>query len=143
VEHSARRRYDFDALITIVAGLEALLNTGRRQNTKQFVQRAPDLATELGASGVSRAMARRLYDNRSEPAHGRRLSLVPGPRPGQPPPDFDQVLPQALRELALLQDLLRSAVRRCIEDPAFAQHFASDESVRAKWPVDDGKGNEL
>ena len=69
-EQSARRRYSFEALTTIISGLEALTNTGPRQSTKQFVQRIPDLASEVGVSGFSRTMARRLYEHRSEPAHG-------------------------------------------------------------------------
>lgn len=142
-EHSARRKYDFDALMTVIAGLEALTNTGPHQNTKQFVQRVSGLAHDVGVSGVSRRMARRLYGSRSEPAHGRRLTLLPGARPGEPEPNYSQRLPQAMQELALLQDVLRATVRRCIEDPAFAAHFASDASVRAKWPVLDGGGNPL
>jgi len=42
-----------------------------------------------------------------------------------------------------MQDVLRAAVRNCIEDPAFAAHFASEHTVRAKWPVLDGAGNPL
>jgi hypothetical protein len=39
--------------------------------------------------------------------------------------------------------VLRAAVRTCIEDPAFAEHFADETAVRAKWPVADGNGNPL
>jgi hypothetical protein len=87
VEQSARRKYDFEALLSIVAGLEALLNTGPHQNTKQFKQRVPDMARELGVSGLSRSMAGRLYEQRSIAAHGRRLRLV-SPRPDDPAPDY-------------------------------------------------------
>ena len=142
-EQSARRKYDFEGLMTVISGLEALINTGPNQNTKQFVQRIPDLATMVGITGISRRMARRLYDNRSEPAHGRRLTLSPGPRPGEPLPNYHERAPRAIEELALLQDTLRAAVRRCIEDPAFAAHFTDTEAVRAQWPVLDGDGTPL
>ncbi|MFN8133343.1 MAG: hypothetical protein U0R70_17505 [Solirubrobacteraceae bacterium] len=142
-EQSARRKYDFDALMTVIAGLEALLNTGPRQNTKQFVMRVPRLAAGGGVSGISQGMARRLYNRRSEPAHGRRLTLIPTPQPGVPAPQHAEQMAAALRELALLQDVLRAAVRRCIEDPDFSAHFADDEGVRAQWPVNDGDGNPL
>lgn len=141
-EQSARRKYDFEALLSIVAGLEALLNTGPHQNTKQFKQRVPDMARELGVSGLSRSMAGRLYEQRSIAAHGRRLRLI-SPRPDDPTPDYSDREAKAIRELALVQDVLRAAVRTSINDPEFAAHFADETAVRAKWPVADGDGNPL
>lgn len=141
-EQSARRKYDFDALLTIVAGLEALLNTGPRQNTKQFRQRVPAMASELGVSGVSRVMVGRLYDQRSNASHGRLLRLTSA-RPDEAVPAYSARQTRAIGELALIQDVLRAAVRSCIEAPSFAAHFADDEAVRAKWPVLDGDGNPL
>jgi hypothetical protein len=142
VEQSARRKYDFEALLNIVAGLEALLNTGRHQNTKQFKQRVTDMACELGVSGFTRSMAQRLYEQRSTAAHGRRLRLV-SPRPDEPLPNYSERETRAISELALVQDVLRAAVRRCVEDPEFAAHFADETAVRAKWPLADGDGNPL
>lgn len=142
VEQSSRRKYDFEALLSIVAGLEALLNTGPRQNTKQFKQRVPDMARELGVSGLSRSMAGRLYEQRSIAAHGRRLRLG-SPRPDDPAPNYGAPETRAIRELALVQDVLRAAVRTCIEDPVFAENFADETAVRAKWPLTDGDGNPL
>ena len=142
VEQSARRKYDFEALLSVVAGLEALLNTGPRQSTKQFRQRVPEMARELGVSGLSRSMAGRLYKQRSIAAHGRRLRLI-SPRPDEPEPDYSDREAQAIRELALLQDVLRAAVRTCIEDAAFATHFADEPAVRAQWPVAASDGNPL
>jgi hypothetical protein len=139
-EQSARRKYDFDALLTIIAGLEALLNTGPHQNTKQFIQRAPEIACEVGVVGLSRAMARRLYEQRSNAAHGRLLRLI-SPRPDEPAPNYSEREARSVRELALIQDVLRAAARRSIEEPTFAAHFADDEAVRARWPVLDGDGN--
>ena len=122
-EQSARRKYDFDALLTIIVGLEALLNTGPHQNTKQFRQRAPDMARELGITGLSRSMAGRLYEQRSHASHGRRLRLI-SPHANEPAPNYTEREARAIRELALMQDVLRAAIRRGIEDPAFAAHFA-------------------
>jgi len=45
--------------------------------------------------------------------------------------------------MALIQHVLRAAVRTCIEDVALAAHFADEAAVRAKWPVADGDGNPL
>jgi hypothetical protein len=33
------------------------------------------------------------------------------------------------------QRVLRAAIRRSIENPAFAQRFASDEAVDRTWPI--------
>ena len=65
------------------------------------------------------------------------------PRPDDPTPDYTDREAEAIRELALVQDVLRAAVRTSINDPEFAAHFADETAVRAKWPVADGDGNPL
>jgi hypothetical protein len=97
------------------------------------------MAREIGIS-FSRSLAGRLYEQRSIAAHGRRLRLI-SPRPDEPAPDYSDRAAGAIRELALIQDVLRVAVRTCIEDPAFAAHFADESAVRAKWQVAGGDGN--
>jgi hypothetical protein len=37
--------------------------------------------------------------------------------------------------LALVQDLVRAATRKAIQDAAFRQIFESPQAVAAKWPV--------
>jgi hypothetical protein len=100
------------------------------------------MARELGVSGLSRSMAGRLYEQRSTAAHGRRLRLV-SPHPDEPVPNYSERETRAISELALVQDVVRAAVRRCTEDPLFAAHFADETAVRAKWPLADGDGNPL
>lgn len=40
-----------------------------------------------------------------------------------------------LAHVALVQDVLRAAVRRCIQDPEFRSIFDADRAIRARWPV--------
>lgn len=137
-EQAARRRDAAEALVTIVSGLEALISTGPDQAVKQFKQRVPKLAAEVGVP-FSRGMAQRAYDKRSDSAHGRRLGLIPGRHLEEPVRDHTQPETQAMHELSLIQDVLRACVRKAIDEPEFAAHFRSDESVRAKWPVENSE----
>lgn len=122
------------ALVMLFMGLEALLNTGKHQVTKQMTTRMPLLASELGVAGVSKNFARKMYAYRSSPAHGQELEL-------QPASATDQALrtseidPAYLTKVARVQDLLRAATRRGIEDPPFAAAFTDAESIRARWPA--------
>lgn len=143
VEQAARRRHAFEALLSVVAGLEALTNTGPRQSTKQFVERVSALAQEVGVQGVSRSLTRRLYERRSVAVHGRRLRLIAATRTNGPTAGDSHLADRAIRELALIQDVLRGAVRRCIEDETFGGHFVDENAVRTKWPVLDGDGAPL
>jgi len=131
VEQSARRKYDFDALLTIVAGLEALLNTGPRQSTKQFRQRVPEMAREIGVS-LSRSVAGRLYKQRSIAAHGRRLRLI-SPRPDEPAPDYSDRETTGLSGARSLLPPGSSARRRsdCVVAVPIHAKEKRDESVAA------------
>jgi hypothetical protein len=40
-----------------------------------------------------------------------------------------------LGEVAIIQDLLRKAVRRCIEDDQFRSIFDEDAKIQERWPV--------
>jgi hypothetical protein len=122
------------ALVTLFMGLEALLNTGKHQVTKQITKRMPLLADDVGVAGVSRTFARAMYADRSSPAHGQELALPPASRTGQATRTSD-IDPNYLAKVARVQDLLRTATRRGIEDPAFAATFADVSSIRARWPV--------
>jgi hypothetical protein len=65
------------ALVMLFMGLEALLNTGKHQVTKQITKRMPRLATDVGVDGVSARFARQMYEDRSSPAHGQELAGRP------------------------------------------------------------------
>lgn len=121
-------------LVMLFMALEALLNTGKHQVTKQITRRMPALAADLGVAGVSRNFARKMYGDRSSPAHGQELALPPATRTTQATrvSDLDAAY---VAKVALVQDLLRAATRRGIEDPAFAAHFADVASTRRQWPA--------
>ena len=38
-----------------------------------------------------------------------------------------------LADIALLQDLLRAAVKRCVEDADFRDKFATDTAIKVHW----------
>jgi hypothetical protein len=135
-ENATRERFVESMSVQLVGGLEALLNTGMRQATKQFHVRVRALATELGVEGLSRTKVERLYDLRSEEAHGREITLF-ATRPDAPPEARDGRQAAVIADVALLQDTLRRAVRRAIEDDEFRARFDSEDTVRAQWPVPD------
>ncbi len=126
----------------LVSGLEALVSTGRDSATSEFVTRVPALAVVVGVDGVSRELCRRMYGARSAWMHGSHVRLfATGPERERqrdagmdagPANDEQRVV---LRQIALLQDVLRAAVRRCIEDQAFREIFDDPERIRAEWPI--------
>jgi hypothetical protein len=126
----------------LVGGIEALLKIGRRDLTQQFKKRAPALAADVGIDGLDEDLAERLYDGRSDWVHGSHVQLFAGPSAGtdnsaeeesEGPQSSDER--SALAEVALLQDVLRGAVRRAIEDADFRQVFAADETSAERWPA--------
>lgn len=122
------------ALVLLMTGLEALLNTGPVSVSKQMKHRLRALADEVGVGGVTGGWAERMYSARSKPAHGQELHLPSAT--GEPQAEEADAIPAAaLADAARLQDLLRAAVRRAIEDTAFAETFRSAEDIRARWPV--------
>lgn len=133
-EYSCWLRWTDLAIPTIVGGLEALLKTERHGATHQFVVRAPLLATYLGIDGVTERLCRWLYDARSEWAHGLHVRLFAADPSADGGPST-RLEHEAFSGAALLQDLLRTAVRKAIEDPEFRAVFASTDSVRARWPI--------
>jgi hypothetical protein len=70
-------------LVLLFMGLEALLNTGKRQVTKQMVKRLPLLADEVGVAGITKTFASKMYGDRASPAHGQELVLSPATRSTQ------------------------------------------------------------
>jgi hypothetical protein len=126
----------------LIGGVEALLKIGRHGLTDQFKKRAPALAADVGIDGFSEDLAERLYDGRSDWVHGSHVQLFAGPSPSAETPD--EVEPEgpqsseeqnAFDEVALLQDVLRGAVRRAIEDAEFRYVFVADEPVAERWPA--------
>jgi hypothetical protein len=125
------------ALVMLFMGLEALLNTSKHQVTKQISKRLVMLAQEVRVEGISRRFAEQMYDDRSSPAHGQELRLPTATSAKQRPPE--RVAVNADREyfakLARIQDALRTATRKAIEDPAFAAAFVDAAAIRVRFPV--------
>jgi hypothetical protein len=61
----------------------------------------------------------------------------PGPDSRWPLVDLTQVAEHTrfITNVDLLQQTLRGAVRRAIEDPSFAALFASDAMILGQWPL--------
>jgi hypothetical protein len=136
------------ALLLISTGLESLVQSHREKVSKQFRERLPQLAAEVDLEGVDEEFAAKLYEARSEAAHGAQVSMFqPKAEPEQRPADGDDPEqpygepeePEAGEDIAapvaLAQDLLRAGTRKAIQDPDFRKIFESDETVAARWPV--------
>jgi hypothetical protein len=143
------------ALLLISTALEGLIQSHREKVSKQFRERLPQLAAEADVDGVDEEFAAKLYEARSEAAHGAQVSMFqPKPaseRPAdaeereqphgepEPPAEEEPESPEADEDMAapvaLAQDLLRAATRKAIQDPDFRRIFESDETVAARWPV--------
>lgn len=135
------------ALLLISTALEGLIQSDGYRVSKQFRERLPQLAAEVGVEGIDEQFARDLYQARSEAAHGAPVSMFHVvPEPEQPPPDEEPEQPHGDPEppeaaidvaapLALAQDLLRATTRKAIQDPTFRQIFDSAQTVAARWPV--------
>jgi hypothetical protein len=131
-----------DMLVPIlVSGLEALLKIGRRDLTQQFRRRVSALAVDLDVGGMTEDLAEQLYDGRSDWVHGSHVQLFVGPGSAAEVQDDEPEGPQtrdeesAFAAVAVLQDVLRRAVRRAIEDPDFRQVFDADETIGKRWPA--------
>jgi hypothetical protein len=136
-EYASWLRWADLALPILVSGLESLLKTERHHATHQFKTRVPALANELGFDGIDADFCERMYDARSEWVHGAHVRLfTTGQKtkegaPRQGPEDDEQRY--ALADIARVQDVLRLAVRRCIEDEDFRAIFADDDLIRSRW----------
>jgi hypothetical protein len=128
---------------TLISGLEALLKTERHNASCQFVRRVPALAEEVAVEGMDQALCDRLYDARSEWVHGAHVRLFAS---GQEAREEERAAgaaqgPQTeeqwnvFRDIVRLQDALRAAVRRCIQDDQFRETFTADDFIRGRWPA--------
>lgn len=141
-EWSVHHPFATDTVREVVTGLEALLKTHRHQATRQFVERVPALARELGISGVTRRFCEQMYRWRSQASHGARVTMFAGAArstAGAP------VAPQlgTLRKVALIQEVLRRAIGQMLLDPRFRQIFDRPARIRARWPVITQQGRSM
>lgn len=120
-EYLAQVRWLDVAWPLTVTGLEALLNTDKRDQRRQFVGRVGALSRELMVPGLDDDFLDRAYTTRCEAIHGLHVAFGDAP--------------DAARELAVLQRVLREAIRRAIENRLWRSHFLDAASVRAAWTI--------
>ncbi len=123
VDLVTRERYLEDALPIAVGGTESLLKVGRLSLKVQFARRSSKLAAELGIE-LTEARCRDLYEDRSGLVHGAGVDLSEA-----------QALDEFGRGFIALQETLRRAVRKAIEDRAFAAVFEQDDSIEARFSI--------
>jgi hypothetical protein len=123
------------SLVLLMMGLEPLLNTHDEKVAKQITTRIPLLAHDVGVPNVSKTFASQMYDERSRPAHGQELSLQAWTANTEEGNGSSEVSPAYLEKLGRLQDILRAATRKAIEDPEFAAVFQEEHTIRTRWPV--------
>jgi hypothetical protein len=131
-EYATRIGWADVMLPTLIGGLEALLKVGRGQLTAQFKHRATAVAAELGVDGVSKSLCARMYDGRSDWVHGSHVQLFDRAG-GHGATDAEEQ--RVLHEIATMRDLLRTAVRRAIEDPEFRAIFTDNDAIEMRWPA--------
>jgi hypothetical protein len=124
-EYAARTYYLDHRWTLVVTGLEALLNTDKAHNKKQFERRVPQLGSELAVS-VSELDAAEAYDLRSRLAHG--VSFISSGTSRSPSASQVDLYDR-------LEDTLRFAVLRGMRDGSFGDVFRDDEKIRQRWRV--------
>jgi hypothetical protein len=114
--------YELEIRFTlVVTGLEALVNTHKRDVTKQFKRRLHLAGTDLGVS-VTEDEAKEAYDYRSNLVHGQFLQ-------GQ------DISKKVQDSYVHLETVLRLIVKRCIADTQFASRFETEAAINAAYPV--------
>jgi hypothetical protein len=124
----------------LVGGLESLLKTERYHATHQFTTRVPALAEDLGFDGIDADFCDRMYDARSQSVHAAHVRLFStgleadqAAEQGTSEGPEDDEQRDVIADIARIQDVLRRAVRRCIEDEDFRTVFADDGRIRSRW----------
>jgi hypothetical protein len=109
----------------VTAGLEALINSDKNDNKKQFCIRVPQLAKACGVA-LSDAEADSAWKLRSKLVHAEAFLY-----------GLSTVLP-ATEHLDLyekVETVLRYTVRRCLVDQSFGDRFRDKNAVDAHWPL--------
>jgi hypothetical protein len=107
------------------AGLEALINSDKNGNRKQFCTRVPQLAKACGVA-LSDTEMDSAWTLRSKLVHAEAFLY-----------GLDTVLP-ATEHLDLyekLETVLRNTVRQCLLDESFGDRFRDKDAVDAHWPL--------
>lgn len=139
VQHAAYQYFFEVKTLLVASGMDSLVHVripGDRTSTgTQFISRTAQLANELDIA-FTRADARAVWEHRSNISHGRDpwASLkVPGG--GMQQPLVLKKDDEVVRRYLATEQILRSAILKCLTDPAFAAKFESDSSVKKAYPV--------
>ncbi len=135
IEYASWIKWADLTLPMLVSGLEALVKTERHPATRQFKVRVAALAQELGLDGITQEFCEDMYEARSDWVHGNRVELFAGGSHGGEGGPVNDEQRDAMASVARLQDVLRTAARRGIEDPAFREVFEDDDAIRGRWPI--------
>ena len=122
----AMRSYYLDARWTlVVSGLEALVNVEERDVRKQFRVRVKQIADELQVK-IAVAELNNAYTLRSKLVHGETFLF-----------GLETTLPkdQQSELYEKLELILRTTVRRCLDDEHFNDSFRDDKAVKQRWRV--------
>lgn len=133
------------SLLLIATGLEGLVQSSPYDVSRQFRERVPRLAAEVGVAEVDEEYASELYTARSEAAHGAPVGMFRvqvEPAAGEDEPELPQAEPEPpeaeLEPAAMIaraQDLVRATVRKAIQDADFRAVFQSAGTIAARWPI--------
>jgi hypothetical protein len=123
VDSVTTERYLEDALPLVVGGLESLLKIGASRSRAQFAQRVPAVAAEVGVI-LTPKECKDVYDDRSVLVHETEVDLSKSGRRNE-----------FARRFIALQETMRRAVRRGLEDGDFAAIFDDDANITARWPT--------
>ena len=109
----------------VTAGLEALINSDKSDNKKQFCTRVPQIAKSCGVA-LSDTDVDSAWRLRSRLVHAEAFLY-----------GLDTILP-ASEHLDLyekLETVLRGTVRKCLFDETFGDRFRDKDAVDACWPL--------
>jgi hypothetical protein len=119
-EQSFRTPYYEVACAQVVSAFDSLIKVGRNNVSLQFRKRVSLLSREVGMTGVTQRRAKVFYGRRSQWVHGKPLGV--------------NVFGSATRELAVMQRVLTSVLRKAVEDGDFRALFTGP-NVAKRWPV--------
>ena len=119
-EYAVRTYYVEMRWVLVATGLEALVHVGRFHSTRQFKCRVSQLAGELGVTGMGISEAEQAYVHRSTVAHGQQLH---------------QLLDPDRQLYADMENTLRLAILRAIEDDKFASVLSDPQEIERRWPI--------
>jgi hypothetical protein len=139
VQHAAYQYFFEVKTLLVASGIDSLVHVripGDRTGTgRQFINRTAQLAAELGIP-FTLEDASAVWEHRSDISHGRDpwASLKDGSGRMQQRLELKKD-DEVVRRYLATEQILRSAILKCLADPAFSARFDSDASVKKAYPV--------